>query len=154
MCAQRRLRSASASAQSYQSSLSAWRNLGSLVQHWAQSEDFDQTGRMHRLIRVFAGRTSTCLFCHSAAQFYVSDNTTSSLIPSGRCLAVMKNQMGGWSTTIEDCRQQYRYACYEGNHTRITKSHERTPNTQISMRSLIRIFAWCSVGGQRHKVKR
>ena len=39
------------------SSLSAWRKLGSLATHWAHSEDFDQTGRMPRLIRVFAGRT-------------------------------------------------------------------------------------------------
>ena len=40
-----------------ESSLSAWRNLGSLDTHWAHSEDSDQTGRMPRLIWVFAGRT-------------------------------------------------------------------------------------------------
>ena len=40
-----------------ESSLSAWRNLGSLATHWAHSEDSDQTGRMPRLIWVFAGRT-------------------------------------------------------------------------------------------------
>ena len=40
-------------------SLSAWRKLGSLATHWTQSEDFDQTERMPRLIWVFAGRT-----CH------------------------------------------------------------------------------------------
>ena len=39
------------------SSLSAWRNLGPLVTHWAHSEDSDQTGLMPRLIWVFAGRT-------------------------------------------------------------------------------------------------
>ena len=38
-------------------SLSAWRKLGSLPTHWAHSEDSDQTGRMPRLIWVFAGRT-------------------------------------------------------------------------------------------------
>ena len=42
-----------------ESSLSAWRKLGSLATHWAQSEDSYQTGRMPRLIWVFAGRT-----CH------------------------------------------------------------------------------------------
>ena len=43
-----------------ESSLSAWRELGSLATHWAHSEDSDQTtGRMPRLICVFAGRT-----CH------------------------------------------------------------------------------------------
>ena len=41
------------------SSLSAWRKLGSLATHWAHSEDSDQTGRIPRLICVFAGRT-----CH------------------------------------------------------------------------------------------
>ena len=39
------------------SSLSAWRNLGSLATHWAHSEDSDQTGWMPRLIWAFAGRT-------------------------------------------------------------------------------------------------
>ena len=39
------------------SSLSAWRNVGSLATYWAHSEDSDQTGRMPRLIWVFAGRT-------------------------------------------------------------------------------------------------
>ena len=36
---------------------SAWRKLGSLDTHWAHSEDSDETGRMPRLIWVFAGRT-------------------------------------------------------------------------------------------------
>ena len=40
-----------------ESSLSAWRMLGSLATHWAHSEDSDQTGQMPRLIWVFAGRT-------------------------------------------------------------------------------------------------
>ena len=40
-----------------ESSLSAWRNLGPLATHWAHSKDADQTGRMPRLIWVFAGRT-------------------------------------------------------------------------------------------------
>ena len=40
-----------------ESSLYAWRRLGSLAIHWAHREDSDQTGRMPRLIWVFAGRT-------------------------------------------------------------------------------------------------
>ena len=56
-CAQQRLRSAWASAQTDQSSLSAWRNLGSLATYWVDSEGSDQTGWMPRLIRVFAGLT-------------------------------------------------------------------------------------------------
>ena len=57
MYAHQRLRSAWASAKSDQSL--RWRNLGSLATHWAHSEDSDQTGRMPRLIWVFAGR-----ICH------------------------------------------------------------------------------------------
>ena len=42
-----------------ESSLSAWRQLGSLATHWAHSEVPGQTGRMPRPIWVFAWRT-----CH------------------------------------------------------------------------------------------
>ena len=49
------------------SSLSAWRKLGSLATHWAHSKGSDQTGRMPRLIRVFAGQQALCWFCHVAA---------------------------------------------------------------------------------------
>ena len=31
----------------------------------------NQTGRMHRLIRVFDRRTSFCWFCHAAAQLFI-----------------------------------------------------------------------------------
>ena len=41
-----------------ESSQSAWRKLGSLTIHWAQSEDSDQTGWMPRLIWVFPGRNA------------------------------------------------------------------------------------------------
>ena len=52
LCAQQRLRSAWSSAQSDQSSLSAWRNIESLATHWAHSDDSDHTWRMPRLIWV------------------------------------------------------------------------------------------------------
>ena len=55
LCVLRMLRWAWAFAQSDQSSLSAWRNIESLATQWAQSEDPDQTGRMPRMIWVFAG---------------------------------------------------------------------------------------------------
>ena len=44
-----------------ESLLSMWRKLGSLASHWAQSKDSDQTGRMPRLIWVFAWCTVTLL---------------------------------------------------------------------------------------------
>ena len=37
-----------------ESSLSAWRNLGSLATHWAHSEDSDQTVAAHLWSRLFA----------------------------------------------------------------------------------------------------
>ena len=37
--------------------LSAWRNIGSSTTHWPHCKDSDQTGRMPRLIWVFAGCT-------------------------------------------------------------------------------------------------
>ena len=49
VCPQWRLRSARASAQSDQSSLSAWRKLQSLATHRLHSKDSDQTRRMPRL---------------------------------------------------------------------------------------------------------
>ena len=63
MCAQRRLRPVGS-----ESSLSTWRKLRSLATHWAHSEDSDQSGRMPRLIWVFAGRTVTLfvLSCRSS----------------------------------------------------------------------------------------
>ena len=47
VCAQRRFRSAWASAQSDQSSLSAWRKLGSLTTHWAHSEHWSDWAHSH-----------------------------------------------------------------------------------------------------------
>ena len=50
-----------------ESSLSAWRKLGSLVTHWVDNEDSDQTGRMPKMIWVLAGHTSFCWICHEVA---------------------------------------------------------------------------------------
>ena len=52
-----------------ESSLSAWKKLGSLVTHWAYSEDSDQTGRMPRLIWVFAERTVILLVLSWGSSF-------------------------------------------------------------------------------------
>ena len=52
-----------------ESLLSAWRNLGSLATHWDNSEDSDQTGRMPKLIWVFAERTVTLLVLSCRASF-------------------------------------------------------------------------------------
>ena len=57
-----------------ESSLSAWRKLGSLATHWAHSEDSDQTGLMPRLIWVFAGcRLILLVFSCRGSLVYWSD---------------------------------------------------------------------------------
>ena len=65
-----------------ESSLSAWRKLGSLATHWAHSEDSDQTGRMPRLIWVFAGRTaiSLVLSCRGSLHAGLHEKLCSSVL--------------------------------------------------------------------------
>ena len=53
-----------------ESSLFARRKFGSLATHWAHSEDSDQTGRMSRLIWVFARRTVTLLVFSWGGSFF------------------------------------------------------------------------------------
>ena len=71
-CAYQRLRSAWASAPSDESSLCAQKVANDPSFFHADSEDF-QTGRMPRMIWVFAGRTSHFLgFWHEAAHLHYS----------------------------------------------------------------------------------
>ena len=62
-----------------ESSLSAWRNIGPLTTYSAYSQDSDQTGRMPRLIWVFAGRTSFCWFCCVEAQMIRKQYSTNKI---------------------------------------------------------------------------
>ena len=82
LCAQWRLRSAWAS-------VSAWRKLRSLATHWAHSEDSDQTGRMPKLIWVFAGRTVILLALSWGGSICVQ-STSSTARPS---LSINKNSL-------------------------------------------------------------
>ena len=68
------------------SSLSAWRKPGILATHWAHSKDSDQTGRMTRLIWVFAGRTLIFWFCHVTAHFVAIKSTSDLLLCGWKCL--------------------------------------------------------------------
>ena len=61
-----------------ESSLSAWRKLGSLATYWANSEDSDQTGWMPRLIWVFAGRTATLLVLSWGGSYILLPSDTQS----------------------------------------------------------------------------
>ena len=59
--------------------LSAWRKPGFIATHWVYSEDSDQTGRMPRLIWVFAGRTLTLLVLSCRDSFTLAVRQTSFL---------------------------------------------------------------------------
>ena len=74
-----------------ESSLSAWRKLGSLATHWAHSEDSDQTGWIPRLIWVFAGRTATLLVlsCRGSLCFIKEKRGTSVADPESGTLGVL-----------------------------------------------------------------
>ena len=75
VCTQQRLRSASASAQSDQSSLCAqWVAKDSRFLH-ADSEDSDQTGQMPRLIWVFAGCPLTLLVLSCCCSYVTKDSS-------------------------------------------------------------------------------
>ena len=69
VCAQRRFRSAWASTQYDQSLLCAQRVAKDPSHLHADSEDSDQTGRMHRLIWVFAGSTLILLVLSCPGSF-------------------------------------------------------------------------------------
>ena len=78
------------------SSVSAWRNLGSLAVNWTHSEDSDQTGRMPRLIWLgwcqswsesSLGAHSFYWFCHVVAQVLptpILQAPSSSILPTDR----------------------------------------------------------------------
>ena len=62
------------------SSLSTWRNLGSLATHWAHWEDSDQTGQMPWLISLHWAH-SHCWFCHVLAQLCLCGNIRKMSVP-------------------------------------------------------------------------
>ena len=93
-------------------SLFAWRKLGSLATHWVRSKDSDQTGRVPRLIWVFAGRTyillvSSCagsnVFMHCLLEQLI-DQTHSS------CFKSQTNFSGSNTFRTMDLCSSYLYA--------------------------------------------
>ena len=104
-----------------ESSLSAWRNLGSLATHWAHSEDSDQTGQMPRLIWVFTGRTVILLVLSRGGSFY---------LPRSSCLfsGLITNEHGEIITRDSYCngqspRQKRVRTSFKHNQLRIMKSY-------------------------------
>ena len=65
-----------------ESSLSAWRKLGSLATYWAHSEDSVQTGWIPRLICLRWVHMPFCWFCHDAAPVLDTGHNTASEVTS------------------------------------------------------------------------
>ena len=96
-----------------ESSLSAWRNLGPLATHWAQSEDSDRTGRMPRLLWVFAGRTVILLVlsCRGSFQYRAVGRT-------GRSGDIVPSVVGlEWRWESDSVTTQHRNS--EGNYAKV-----------------------------------
>ena len=81
-------------AQSDRSLLSAWRKLGSLATHWAHREDFDQTGRMPRLICVFAGCIAILLVLSCRGSYVIITTTAVYTFLRGRHLRTLYKFIG------------------------------------------------------------
>ena len=80
LCVPQRLRSAWASTQSDLSSLSAWRNLGSLDTHWAHREDWSVWAYAQADLSLCWEHRSFCWFCRAAAHFINTDSSQKSFI--------------------------------------------------------------------------
>ena len=102
-----------------ESSLSTWRKLRSLATHWAHNEDSDQTGRMPRLIWVFAGRTLTLLVlsCRGSYMYHKMQDLISSTMLQlcfiSKCAAICMY-----------CQLLYMAVCLSGFHTSVSLKSE------------------------------
>ena len=66
-----------------ESSLSAWRKLGSLATHWAHSEDSDRMGGCPGWSESSLGAHSFCWFCHEAAHIVTMIDTRNAILATG-----------------------------------------------------------------------
>ena len=73
MCAQQRLRSAWAFAQSDQSSLCTWRKLGPKLPIECTAKTLIRLGRCPGWSETSLGAQSFCWFCHEAAHFHMNE---------------------------------------------------------------------------------
>ena len=84
-----------------ESSLSAWRKLGSLATHWAHSEGSDQTERMPRMIFVFAGRTVIVLVLSWGGSYNFVTYNKKSIQQVQRDVTKRAVQERKWQATLE-----------------------------------------------------
>ena len=75
LCAQQRHWSSWASTQSDQSSLSAWRSIGSLATHWAHREEWSDRVDALADLSLRLVHLLFCWFCHAPDQYLSCDMT-------------------------------------------------------------------------------
>ena len=105
-------------------SLSAWRNHGSLATHWAYSKGSVQTGRMPRLVWVFAGCTVILLVLSCC-----SSNANEMANRADLDQSALKGQsdLGLYCLPRHVCPN-------ESRHEKTCLCHMRTTKAQISLR--------------------
>ena len=149
VCAQRKLGSAWASAQSDQSSLSAWGNHGSLATHWAHCEYSDQTGRMPRLIRDFAGRTLILLVlsCRGSTVLHVNKAISFEIRRIGMCSQChLSDKMIFKLWSFLSCFNSYIPSDMYGHHALRGKKHVwsfRCQKWQFNQIGMLGPLRWC-----------
>ena len=122
-----------------ESSPSAWRKLGSLATHWAHSEDSDQTGRMPRLIWVFAGRTLilSVLSCRGSFVFLRYRRALQLVVFLCRLLVVREvpvpeTTLSYWSDRLRLGRYQDRGVVFS-RRSRAVRPTEHTTGSTVSI---------------------
>ena len=111
-----------------ESSLSAWRKLGSLATHWAHNEDSDQTGRIPSLLWVIAG--CTCHFVRFIMRWliYVHLSSRVRVVGIGACLFEQ-----GWARKKKE----------KNNNKKTNKQKKQGPFVQsvVSLTSSLRVIS-------------
>ena len=97
-----------------ESSLSAWRKLGSLATHWAHREDSDQTGRCPGWSESSLGAQSFCWFCHEAAHILKT-------LDKGKILRIPMT-----SKITEPCHEKTCLMSYAKNKDADQPTHQRS----------------------------
>ena len=93
-----------------ESSLTAWRKLGSLATHWAPSKDWLDWADAQADLRIRWAQMPFCWFCHAAAHLLQiafarrkKDVTDKQLLHFTRCYELTNYYLGfnSWSTSIK-----------------------------------------------------
>ena len=77
-----------------ESSLSAWRKLGSLATHWAHSEDWSDWAEAQAVLSLRWAHMSFCWFCHKAAHLIQKTSRLMSVLSGNETLICRRCKAG------------------------------------------------------------